>query len=101
MASDSDADLLLVGHTHWAMDVTVDAVRLVNSGSVSNPYPPDLRANYLMLTAEETSTRLQHHRVAYDHQAVIEDLQRINHPAAEHIARHMRGESLPFWLRAE
>ncbi|HUW14338.1 MAG TPA: metallophosphoesterase family protein, partial [Anaerolineae bacterium] len=100
MASDCDADLLLVGHTHWAMDVTVDGVRLVNSGSVSNPYPPDLRASYVTLEADETGTRLQHHRVSYDHQAVIEALQNINHPAADYIAGHMRGENLPHWSRA-
>lgn len=100
IASDSDADLLFVGHTHWAMDVTVDGVRLVNSGSVSNPYPPDLRASYVMLEADETSTRLQHRRVAYDYQAVIEALQLVNHPAAAYIAGHMRGENLPHWRRA-
>jgi len=97
MASASDADLLFVGHTHWAMDLTVDGVRLVNSGSVSNPYPPDLRASYVMLAADETSTRLQHRRVAYDHQRVIEALQSVNHPAAEYITGHMRGENLPHW----
>jgi len=82
------------------MDVTVDGVRLVNSGSVSNPFPPDLRASYVMLEADETSTRLQHQRVAYDQQAVIEALQSVNHPAAEYIAGHMQGDNLPFWHRA-
>jgi predicted phosphodiesterase len=41
-----DAHVLVVGHTHWPLDRIVDGVRIVNVGSVSNPFPPDLRACY-------------------------------------------------------
>lgn len=100
MAAQAAADLLLVGHTHWAMSTTVDGVQLVNAGSVSNPFPPDLRASYLLLAADETGTRIEPRRVEYDRQAVIEALDRVAHPAAWYIAGHMSGEHLPFWSRS-
>jgi predicted phosphodiesterase len=99
MAAQAGSDLLLVGHTHWAMSKVVDGVQLVNAGSVSNPFPPDLRASYLLLEADETATRLEQRRVAYDHQAVVDALHRVGHPAAGYIAGHMSGEHLPFWSR--
>jgi len=54
------ADLVCVGHTHWPMDLRVDDVRVVNLGSVSNPLPPDLRASYVILEADDSVYRLQH-----------------------------------------
>jgi len=99
MAAQAEADLLLVGHTHWPMFAEVAGVRLVNVGSVSNPYPPDLRASYLLLEADESGARLEPRRVEYDHQAVIDALCRVAHPAAWYIAGHMTGDYEPFWNR--
>jgi len=99
MAAQAEADLLLVGHTHWAMFAEAAGVRLVNAGSVSNPFPPDLRASYLLLEADASGTRLEPRRVEYDHQAVIDALDRVAHPAAWYIAGHMTGEHRPFWSR--
>ena len=99
MAAESQADLLCVGHTHWPMDLTVDGVHLLNAGSVSNPFPPDLRASYVMLEANEAGYHVQHRRVPYDREAVVRELRRVNHPAAKYIIRHMRGENHPHWRR--
>ena len=41
----ADADLVFVGHTHVPFDRRIDGVRVVNPGSISNPFPPDLRAS--------------------------------------------------------
>lgn len=92
-----DADLVFVGHTHWPLDVEVDGVRLVNAGSVSNAFPPDLRAGYVLLEAEGAGYRLEQRRVAYDREAVVAALHEVNHPAAAYIGRHMRGQNRPHW----
>ena len=91
------ADLVLTGHTHWPMDVQIDGTRLVNAGSVSNGFPPDLRASYVLLEAHGAGYRLRHRRVAYDREAVIAALHAVNHPAVGYISHHMRGENRPHW----
>ncbi len=95
-----EADLVFVGHTHWAQDRTVNGIRMVNQGSVSNPLPPDLRASYVLLEADSAGYHLQHHRVDYDHAAVIDRLQKIRHPHADYIIQYMRGENKPPWDEA-
>jgi protein phosphatase len=92
LATSAGADLLLVGHTHWPVDLSVDGVGLVNPGSVSNAFPPDLRASYLLLEAGESGFTTQHRRVDYDREAVIHRVERVNHPAASFVVRFMRGE---------
>lgn len=95
LIKDSAADLIFCGHTHVPMDRTVSGVRIINLGSVSNPLAPDLRAGYTILKADSHGIQIEHHRVAYDYQAVITDLQRRHHPGAAFIIRHMRGEMTP------
>lgn len=94
-----DADLVFVGHTHWAMDVMSDNIRVVNLGSVSNPMMPDLCAKYTVLESDAQGYRLEHRRVDYDRDAVIQQLARVYHPASEYIARFMRGEQKPVWSK--
>jgi len=101
LLGDCQADLVCVGHTHWPQDRQVKGVRMVNLGSVSNPFPPDLRASYVLLEADERGYRLEPRRVDYDHQIVIEELQRTRHPGADYIVRFMRGQNKPAWERGE
>lgn len=93
----ADADLVFVGHTHWPQDRMVNEMRIVNPGSVSNQFPPDLRASYVLLTADETGYRLEHRRVDYDHEAVIAACERVRFPGGPYVTRFMRGENLPPW----
>ena len=95
--SDCDADLVCVGHTHWPMDVRLDGVHVVNVGCVSNPLPPDLRACYALLDADEAGYRIQHRRVDYDREAVIEITKRVRYPNARFIIDHLRGKHPPLW----
>jgi predicted phosphodiesterase len=90
-----DADLVCVGHTHQAQDRTVNGVRLINLGSVSNPVGQDLRASYVILEADEKGYRLEHRRVDYDHEAVITAMQKIKHPAENYVTKYMRGQMQP------
>jgi predicted phosphodiesterase len=89
------ADLVLVGHTHIPFNRLVDGVRLVNPGSVSNPFPPDLRASYAILAAGSQGYAIEHRRVEYDRQAIIEAMRRVAHPSEAYITRFMRGENKP------
>ena len=93
------ADLVCVGHTHWPMDLHVDGVHIVNLGSVSNPLPPDLRASYAILEADDSGYRLQHRLVDYDRQAVIAAAEQVRHPVAGYIKRYMVGERRAGWMR--
>ncbi len=87
-----EANLVVVGHTHRPMDRSVEGVRVINLGSVSNPpVGEDRRASYALLEAGESGYRVEHRRVAYDHQAVIWEVQRVRHPAAEYLTRLMVG----------
>jgi predicted phosphodiesterase len=95
-----DADVVCAGHTHWPMDRTVDGVRILNVGSVSNPWAPDLRACWTLLQADEHGYRAEQRRVAYDLAAVLDALRRAGHPTADTLAAHFRGERTAPWRRA-
>jgi predicted phosphodiesterase len=101
LLGDCDAGLLFGGHTHESMDVQVGGTRVVNVGSVSNPVLPDLRAEYAVLEAGPTGHRLEQRRVEYDRDAVIAALERLRHPGAGFIIRHMRGLCEPYAARPE
>lgn len=92
------ADLVCVGHTHAPRDITVDKIRIVNIGSVSNPNPPDLRASYVLLEADDKGYTLAHHRVEYDHAAAIAHCEDVKHPATGFIRRHLLGQHKPPWM---
>lgn len=93
----ADAELVFVGHTHWALDRTVNGVRVVNLGSVSLQPIPDLRASYVILHADAEGHRIDLRKVEYDHQAVIAQLHAQQHPAQATIGGFLRGERRPFW----
>jgi predicted phosphodiesterase len=95
----SAADLVCVGHTHWPVDRTVDGVRILNVGSVSNPWAPDLRACWTLLDADAQGYRIEQRRVPYDTGAVLEEVVRFGMPTGQWLAEHFRGERTPAWMR--
>ena len=99
LLADVDADLVLVGHTHLPLDRTVGNIRVVNPGSISNPFPPDLRAGYAILEADKNGYEVSHRRVDYDREAVIKAVQEVNHPALEYITKFMKGENKKNWMK--
>lgn len=92
-----NADLVFVGHTHWPVDQIFGSVRVVNTGSVSNPIAPDLRASYVILHADEDGYHVQFRRVEYDIQAAIDQVLQVRHPTAAFIIKHFRGENRHEW----
>ncbi|MBT3381480.1 MAG: hypothetical protein HN742_39175 [Lentisphaerae bacterium] len=93
------SEIICVGHTHWPLDLQVNAHRVLNPGSVSNPVGSDVRASYAVIEADERGHRVAFHRVDYDQNRVIESLRAMEHPARGFIARHLQGKELPEQLK--
>jgi predicted phosphodiesterase len=89
-----DARLLLYGHTHRPVDRTVDGIRLVNDGSVGLPLDGDPRPVYALLDFEGGECAVTIHRVSYERDAVIAELERVNHPARGWVGRLLREASV-------
>jgi diadenosine tetraphosphatase ApaH/serine/threonine PP2A family protein phosphatase len=79
----ADAPRLIFGHTHLPFVRTLGGVELVNPGSVGMPFDGDPRAAYALL---HDDGRIEHRRVAYDHQASAERVRSIGEPWAEVVA---------------
>jgi Calcineurin-like phosphoesterase superfamily domain len=97
MMRDGEAELVCVGHTHWPLDRQIGTVRLINDGSISNRWSPDLRASYVILDASESGYLVQLHRVDYDRAAAIEAVRRARHPSGDFIISWLSGERAPWW----
>jgi predicted phosphodiesterase len=91
----AEADLVVVGHVHYPHDRTVDGVRVVVTGGVSNPPADDLRAKYLVVDADASGHRVERHFVEYDREAVLAAL--AGNPSEAYVARFFRGEFRPPW----
>ena len=74
------ARLMLCGHTHRPMDRPVGDVRLVNCGSVGLPLDGDPRAAYALLDFDDGQCKVAVHRVDYDREAVLDEMERVEHP---------------------
>lgn len=85
-----DARLLLCGHTHRPVERTVDGVRIVNAGSVGVPLDGDPRPAYCLLDFEGDQCAAAIHRVTYDREAVLAEMERVEHPAREWVGRILR-----------
>ena len=88
-----DARLLLYGHTHRPLDRTVDGIRIVNDGSVGLPLDDATCPTYALLDFEGGQCEVTIRRVAYDHEVVIAELERVNHPAQKWVGRILRTAS--------
>jgi predicted phosphodiesterase len=96
--ADSGAALICVGHFHLPLDRRLKGQHVINPGSVSNNYAPDLRAAYAVLSASENGYQVAYHRVDYDRQAAIEATRRSSNPGSEFIIRCLEGNVRASWL---
>jgi putative phosphoesterase len=83
-----EADLVLVGHTHRAMNRLVGEVRVINPGAVS--LSNDGAAHYAILECTGKDVRCLARSVPYDRNAVIAQLERVRHPGRAFLIRHLR-----------
>lgn len=93
------ADVIAVGHSHFPLDVQIGSWRVINSGGVSNPLPPDLGAKYILLEAGGGGYRVERRSVDYDREAVMAQLEALRHPGRRFVIEHLRGEFVPDWHR--
>jgi predicted phosphodiesterase len=92
LVASSEADVVLVGHTHEPMARTVEGVLVANVGSVGNPVTADTRASYALMECTDSTLEITHRRVGYDLAAFEDTVRRSRHPAAGYILAHARGE---------
>ncbi|GHO47801.1 metallophosphoesterase family protein [Ktedonospora formicarum] len=85
------AELVCVGHTHRPMQIVVQGKHVVNLGSVGLALPPDVRASYVLLSAEASGYSIEHKRVDYPRQEAIAALKERRHPGASFIIKHLQG----------
>jgi putative phosphoesterase len=74
LAAAEDADVLVFGHTHKPWDREYGGVRFVNCGSVGKPKDGDPRGAFAVLDATSGSLDVTIERVAYDAEAVAEEV---------------------------
>lgn len=99
LVAGAEAELLFIGHTHVQFDRMVQDTRVINPGSISNPYPPDLRASYGILEVDGAGYQFTHKWVDFDREAVIQAVEEVKHPAGDYIARFMKGENKKSWMK--
>jgi len=90
-----DARLVLYGHTHRPVDRTVAGVQLVNDGSVGMPLDGDSRPAYALIDFAGGRCTVTIRRVAYNAEAVIAELERVEHPARAWLGHVLRHATLP------
>jgi putative phosphoesterase len=74
LAAAEDADVLVFGHTHKPWDHAYGGVRFVNCGSVGKPKDGDPRGAFAVLDASSGPLEVRIERVAYDAEAVAEEV---------------------------
>lgn len=80
LARDSDADVLVFGHTHVPWIREIAGVLFVNCGSIGKPKDGDPRASFAVLELQGDRLEASIERVPYD---------------AEHVAREVAASGLP------
>jgi predicted phosphodiesterase len=89
LLQDCAADLVCIGHTHCPFEHRVDGVHVVNPGAVSLSVTADKGASYLLLDTAEKGYSVQHCSVPYDRAAVIDQLNRLQHPGRGYLIKHL------------
>ena len=93
LAHDAKADLILCGCSHEPFARVVDGVWFVNPGSAGLPTDGDPRVSYAILDLAPENSQVFHHRVEYDVERLIAELDKHKLPGA--LARAFReGRSL-------
>ena len=80
--AESNADVVVCGHTHMQFDRMIGRIRVVNAGSVGMPFG-DPGAYWLLLGPE-----VEFHRTEYDLEVAASRIRRTHYPEAEEFAAH-------------
>jgi putative phosphoesterase len=93
-----DEDLICVGHFHAPIERHLDGQCIINPGSISNGFLPDLTPIYAILSADETGYQIKHYHVDYDKHAALEVAGRTSNPGVAYILQCMKGEMRASWF---
>jgi putative phosphoesterase len=84
-----DDKLVCMGHTHLPLEQRWKGIHLINPGAVSLSLTPDRNASYVILEASRDGYSVNHRRVAFDRQLVIDQLEQIGHPGRAYLIKHL------------
>ena len=87
----SGADIVIGGHTHFAVDRHVGGIRALNPGSAGLPRTCGT-SSWLLLEECGKDLQVTLRSVPFDAQAVVSDLQRRRHPNASFVASILTGQ---------
>lgn len=79
-ASAADAEILVMGHTHWSFSRRVGGVQMIGVGSVGLPFDSDPGAACAVLEVAEEAVRLTHIRLAYDGERSLASAREVGFP---------------------
>ena len=74
LAAISKTDIVVTGHSHTPYHRKIGGVHFVNPGSVGRMFDGDPRASCAVLEISATTISVQHYRVNYDIEAVVQAL---------------------------
>jgi len=83
LVDDLHVSLVVCGHTHMQFDRMVGSTRVVNAGSIGEPYGTPI-ANWLLLGPD-----VQLHQTSYDIWKAVERIRQTNYPHAEEFAHDL------------
>ena len=83
MVQGTEADLIIVAHTHQPLDRTVNGVRILNLGCTALPLLAERRAMWTLLEADESGYTLERRLTPYNVAGVIQAIDDSHHPQAE------------------
>ena len=92
MLADAKANLIVYGHIHFISQGDIDGQRVESIGAVGFPFDSDHRAAYAIATwnSGKRMWHVEHHRVSYDYERAISDLENSTHPYPERSIRMLR-----------
>jgi predicted phosphodiesterase len=77
LLAEANADFICVGHTHLPFDRQILGTRVVNPGAVSLSLAAKKHASYAFLNVSTDKQSVEHRKVLYDRDGVIDQLKRI------------------------
>ena len=87
MLSDTDAQVILCGHTHIPCGFqTSKKQTVVNVGSIGRPFTPEPKSCYLIITVNDGKCVFEHNFVEYDKKQASEKLKKRNFWGADKLA---------------
>lgn len=80
LATSSANDIFMVGHSHTPFHKIVGSNHFINPGSVGRMFDGDTRAGCATLTTGPDRIDVQHYRISYPIQQVVDELKKNNLP---------------------